>query len=98
MPFPCPACRATVPHGPEAWALRCPSCGAVIRSRPLDDAGGGAAAFEVEVAGRPETRTRVEVPWTADQAARLRRWLLWSTLLTLGLVLVLFAAARWAAG
>jgi len=49
------------------------------------------------VTGRPETRTRIDVPWTPDDARRLRRWLFWSTLLTLGLVVVLLAAARWAA-
>jgi hypothetical protein len=56
----------------------------------------GARAYEIEVAGRPETRRRVEVPWTAAEAERLRRWLFWSTVITLALVGVLFAAARWA--
>jgi uncharacterized membrane protein len=31
------------------------------------------------------------------ETARLRQWLVWSTVLTLALVGVLFAAARWAA-
>ena len=60
------------------------------------EADGPDRAYEVEVAGEPGTRTRVAVPWTADESRRLRRWLAWSTALTLGLVLVLYAAARWA--
>jgi hypothetical protein len=96
VPFPCPGCRAPVTRSPEAWALRCPSCGRVIRARPLDASTRDTRAYEVEVTGRPETRTRIEVPWTSDDAASLRRWLFWSTVLTLGLVGVLLAAARWA--
>jgi hypothetical protein len=49
----------------------------------------------VEVTGRPETRRRIVVPWTADESRRLRAWLAWSTVLTLGLVVVLYALARW---
>jgi hypothetical protein len=52
-------------------------------------------AYEVEVAGRPETRRRVEAPWSAEDGARLRVWLLWSSVITLGLVAVLYALARW---
>jgi hypothetical protein len=85
-----------VPRSPEAWALRCPSCRRVIRARPVDEAAAGTLAYEVEIAGRPETRRRIEVPWTEEESARLRRWLVWSTVLTLGLVGVLFAIARWA--
>ena len=84
-------------RSPEAWALRCPACGGVIRTRVADAASGDVRAYEVEITGRPETRRRVEVPWTEQEAARLRRWLVWSTVLTLALVGVLFAAARWAA-
>jgi hypothetical protein len=51
--------------------------------------------YEVEVAGRPATRRRVAVAWTAEESRRLRRWLAWSTVLTLGLVVVLYALARW---
>ena len=82
----------------ETWALRCPSCRRAIRARPADAPAppAGSLAYDVEIAGRPETRRRVEVPWTEQQSARLRRWLVWSTVLTLALVGVLFAAARWA--
>ena len=34
------------------------------------------------------------VAWTADESRRLRAWLAWSTVLTLGLVVVLYALAR----
>ena len=98
MPFPCPGCGAAIARSPETWALRCESCGAVIRARALDVPGDGPRAYEVEVNGRPETRTRIEVPWTEADGARLRRWLFWSTVLTLGLVLVLLAAARFLPG
>jgi hypothetical protein len=70
----------------------------VIRARPLDAFTGDTRAYEVQMTGRPETRRRVEIPWSDEEAARLRRWLLWSTVVTLGLVVVLLAAARWAAG
>jgi hypothetical protein len=69
----------------------------VIRARALDAVPGDVRAYEVEITGRPDTRRRVEVPWTEEETARLRRWLIWSTVLTLALVGVLFAAARWAA-
>jgi hypothetical protein len=36
------------------------------------------------------------MPVPEDDSRRLRRWLTWATVLTLGLVLVLYAAARWA--
>lgn len=98
MPFACPGCNATVERNPEAWALRCPACRRVIHARAVDVFSGDVRAYEVEITGRPETRRRIEVPWTDQEAARLRRWLLWSTVLTLALVGVLFAAARWAAG
>jgi hypothetical protein len=84
-----------VPARPESWALRCPSCRGVIRARPAEvgAAADGTRAYDVEIAGRPETRRRVEVPWTAEEAKRLRRWLFWSTVITLALVGVLLAAA-----
>ena len=97
MPFACPGCSAAIDRSPEAWALRCPACRSVIRARALDAVAGDVRAYEVEITGRPETRRRIEVPWTQREAARLRRWLVWSTVLTLALVGVLFAAARWAA-
>ena len=97
MPFACPGCNAAVVRSPEAWALRCPACGGVIRARALDAVSGDVRAYEVEITGRPETRRRIEVPWTDQETARLRQWLVWSTVLTLALVAILFAAARWAA-
>jgi hypothetical protein len=48
----------------------------------------------VEVAGRPETRRRVELPWDEAQRRRLSRWLAVSAVVTLALVAVLFALAR----
>ena len=95
MPFPCPACGSAIDRSPATWALRCPSCRRVLRGRALETDGPD-RVYEVAVAGEPKTRTRVAVPWTADESRRLRRWLVWSTALTLGLVLVLYAAARWA--
>jgi len=52
-------------------------------------------ASDVEVAGRPETRRVVEVPWSPADDSRLRRVLAWSTAITLGLVVVLYVLARW---
>jgi hypothetical protein len=97
VPFACPGCHTAIDRSPEAWALRCPACGGVIRARATGAVSGDVRAYEVEITGRPETRRRIEVPWTEREAARLRRWLVWSTVLTLALVGVLFAAARWAA-
>ncbi len=94
MGFPCPGCGAAIDRSPEAWALRCPSCGVVIRSR-VGEGGGEARSYEVEVAGRPQTRRRIEVPWDEAQRRRLDAWLVWSSLVTLGLVGVLYALARW---
>ncbi len=93
MPFPCPGCRAPVSGDPETWALRCASCGVVLRCRALDS-DGPTRAYDVEVVGRPETRQRVLVPWDEDQRRRLGRWLLWSSVVTLGLVAILYALAR----
>jgi hypothetical protein len=50
--------------------------------------------FEVEVAGRPETRALVEAPWDADTRRRLSSWLLVASVVTIALVLVLFVLAR----
>lgn len=93
MPFPCPGCDAPIQARPERFALRCPACRAVIRSRPLDTSG-AVPVYEVYLSGRPDTRRRIEVPWDESQRRRLARWLLWSSIATLGLVLVLFALAR----
>ena len=98
MTFACPGCGADVPRNPEAWAIRCPSCRRVIRARPADAASAESRAYLVEITGHPETRRRIEVPWSEGESERLRRWLLWSTVLTLALVGVLLAAARWLAG
>ena len=59
------------------------------------DASGDSRAYEVEVAGRPETRRVVEVPWSPADQTRLSRLLVWSTAITLGLIGVLYALARW---
>jgi predicted RNA-binding Zn-ribbon protein involved in translation (DUF1610 family) len=93
--FACPGCGAEIGRSLEAWALRCPSCRAVIRARATDAAGTALRAYEVEVTGRPETRRRIEVPWTDGDARRIRAWLAWSSIITLGLVAVLYVLARW---
>ena len=46
------------------------------------------------MAGRPETRRRVELPWDECERSRLRAWLLWSSAVTVSLVLALYALAR----
>jgi hypothetical protein len=91
--FACPACDAGIAARPERPALRCPSCGALLRSRPVDT-NGPAPVFEVEVVGRKGIRRRVELPWDEGQRRRLAAWLLWSSVVTLGLVLVLYVLAR----
>lgn len=93
MAFPCPACSGPVPGSPELPLLRCPACGAVLRSRSVESRG-AARAYEIEVAGRPESRRRVEVAWSEAEARRLRRWLAVSSGVTLGLVLLLYLLAR----
>jgi hypothetical protein len=93
VPFACPGCGATVGGSPDRFARRCPSCGAFLRSRPVETSG-PAPVFEVEVAGRPETRRRVELPWDEAQRRRLTRWLVVSAVVTVALVLVLLALAR----
>jgi hypothetical protein len=93
VPFPCPGCDAPIEARPERFALRCPACGALLRSRAVETSG-PAPLYEVEVSGRPETRRRVEVPWNEAQRRRLSGWLLWASALTVGLVLVLYALAR----
>lgn len=92
MAFPCPVCRATVKRSPDSRLLRCAACGSRLRGRTLPDEG-STRVYEVEAAGQPETRTRVEMPWGEADDRRLRRWLVWSTTLTLGLVVVLLALA-----
>jgi uncharacterized protein (DUF983 family) len=82
-----------VADSPERFALRCPACGARLRSRPADTSG-ALPAFDVEVAGRPGTRRRVELPWDERQRRRLSLWLGVSTGLPLALVLVLYLLAR----
>jgi hypothetical protein len=37
----------------------------------------------------------VEVPWDEAQRRRLAAWLLWASLVTVGLVVLLYALARW---
>lgn len=93
MPFSCPGCGAEVRADPEAWALRCPSCRAVLRCRAVDTDDAD-RAYEVEVVGRPDTRTRIAIPWSPTEARRLESWLLWASIVTLALVGVLYALAR----
>lgn len=93
MTFPCPGCAADVPGSPRL-IRRCPACGALVRGRARDDAGADRLTYDVEVAGRPETRRTVEVAWDPSDQTRLRSWLIWSTAVTLGLIAVLFALAR----
>lgn len=93
MRFTCPGCAAPIDGRPDRLALRCPACGALLRSRPAES-GGPAPAFDVEVAGRPTTRQRVEVPWDEAQQRRLAAWLAASAALTLAMVVVLYALAR----
>ena len=93
MSFPCPGCGAPIDARPDRFMLRCSTCRAVIRSRP-DDTSGPAPAFHVEIAGRPETRRRVEVPWDEAERRRLSTWLLVASVVTVALVLVLFLLAR----
>jgi hypothetical protein len=91
--FACPGCGSPVGQRPTRWALRCPACGALLRSEPVDTSGEN-PAYEVAVAGRPETRRRVEVSWDESERRRLRAWLVWSSAITVSLVLVLFFLAR----
>jgi hypothetical protein len=93
VPFPCPACDAPVHASPALPAFRCPACRAVLRSRPVDSAE-GAPAFEVEATGRPGARRRVEVAWDDGQRRRLSSWLAVASVVTLALVVVLYALAR----
>jgi hypothetical protein len=93
--FPCPGCLAAIDASLFAWLPRCPACGGRVRARPVE-AAAGTRTYEVEIVGRPETRRTVEVPWTAADHRRLTRWLFWSSLITLGLVGVLFLLALFA--
>lgn len=93
MPFPCPGCGSAVAADPEGWGLRCPACRGVIRSRAVSSEG-PARAYEVEIAGQAETRRRIELPWDEAERRRLRAWLLWSSLVSVGLVGLLYALAR----
>ena len=92
MPFPCPACGAAVTRNPESWLLRCDRCRARLRSRAREMEG-STRVYEIEAAGQPRTRQRVEIPWDAAETRRLRQWLAWSTAITLGLVVVLLVLA-----
>jgi hypothetical protein len=91
--FPCPACDADVAGSPRAIG-RCPACRAVLRAR-LRDGEGALRTFDVDAVGRPGTRRTVQVPWSERDERSLRAWLSWSTAITLGLVLLLLALARW---
>jgi uncharacterized protein (DUF983 family) len=94
MPFACPACRATLDADLEKPLVRCAACGARLRSR-IVETGDQTRVYDVKVVGRPETRASVPVEWTSRERRRLAAWLWWSTVVTLGLVAVLYALARW---
>ena len=79
---------APVGVGPPLPGLRGPPEERARRDR------GPNPVYEVEVAGRPETRRRVELPWDEGERRRLRAWLLWSSAVTVSLVLALYALAR----
>lgn len=93
MTFPCPACDADVPGRPRAIG-RCPGCGVVLRAR-LRESEDGRRLFDIDAVGRPGARRTVEGRWSERDERSLRAWLAWSTAITLGLVLVLLALARW---
>jgi hypothetical protein len=93
MPFPCPACQAAIDRSPETWALRCPSCGALLRSRALGERE-GARVYEVEARNGPGNPVRVEMPWSEADERRLSKWLFWSSLTTLGLIPLLYVLVR----
>jgi hypothetical protein len=91
--FPCPACGAPVDGRPDRLFLKCATCRARLRSRAVGTDGAN-PAFEVHVLGRPETRRRVELPWDETERRRLAGWLVAASIVTVGLVLVLFVLAR----
>jgi DNA-directed RNA polymerase subunit RPC12/RpoP len=93
VPFTCPGCSAEIDERPDRPFLRCPACSARLRCRPTD-AGGANPTFELEVAGRPETRRRVELRWDEAERRRLSRWLVVSSTITVALVVLLFLLAR----
>ena len=95
MPFACPACRSSVDADLDRPLLRCSACGARLRSRAVET-GDQTRVYDVAVVGRPEIRARVEAPWSSGERRRLAAWLWWSTIVTLGLVGVLYVLARWA--
>lgn len=76
--------------GPPPFVSRCPACGVLVRGRERE-ASEDRRVYDVEAVGRPETRRPVEAPWGEADQKRLRKWLLWSTAVTLGLVGVLLA-------
>jgi hypothetical protein len=93
MSFACPACEAAVAASPDAWLSRCPACGARLRGRAAGEVG-GQPAYEVAVVGRAHLRRTVPVPWDPARRRRLAAWLRWSAAVTLGLIVVLYAVAR----
>ena len=72
--------------------LRCPACRAVLRSRAVDTSG-PVPVFDVEVAGQPDTRRRVELDWSPAQRQRLSTWLL---VASAPFAMLLYAQPRWA--
>jgi hypothetical protein len=89
--FPCPGCDQEIERSPEQPWLRCPRCGAMLRSRQAASEAG--PAWDVEVRGSPLTRRRVERAWTSSEDRRLSRWLGWASAITLSLVVALYLLA-----
>lgn len=92
MSFPCPGCGAPVDGRPDRLLLTCATCGARLRSHAVESSG-AAPAFEVQVVGRPECRRFVEIPWDEAERRRLAGWLVWASILTVALVLMLLVLA-----
>jgi hypothetical protein len=78
---------------PELRLLRCPCCNRWIRCRPAGSSQ-QARLYDVELLSRRRTRRRVEVAWSPAQQRSLDTWLLYSSVVTLGLVGLLYLLAR----
>jgi hypothetical protein len=82
-----------VPQSAVRWLQRCPACRAWLRGRALET-NGPHPSFEIDVVGRPDTRTRVDLPWDEGARRRLETWLVVASVATLLLVALLFVLAR----
>ena len=90
----CPGCGTALETDPERWFFRCSSCRKLIRCRAASSSE-NTRVYEIEIVGRPQTRRRVEMPWTGSQQAQLERRLVGFSLATVSLVILLYLAARW---